>query len=175
MRANFLKVFVTVVAIMATSASIASEHRKHERWDDGAPSVVLVRAHKLIGMDDQHRERVLFEDAHGVLVPLTDLRGLIARLNADLGQIATGSYDALKLQVANEAHIYGTSGRPVVTRLRNDGGPDVLQVPGTLLVTSRGVQHLWPDSAEAWPYDRGYTNERGDKPYRQGKRHGDDD
>jgi hypothetical protein len=170
-----LAVFVAAIALTATSASIASEHRKHERWDDVAPSVVLVRAHKLIGMDDQQRERVLFEDADGVLVPLTDLRGLIARLNADLGQIAMGSYDALKLKVANEAHVYGTSGRPVVTRLRNEGEPDVLHLPGSFRVTARGVQHVWPESAEAWPYaSRGYRNKHKDRYARQGKGHDDD-
>ncbi len=143
MATKFGIVLTTVVALAATSNTFASEFTTHNAGKDAAaPSVVQVRAQKLIGVDANNREWTLFEDERGVLLPLAELQQIGGHLAVAQSPVADGAYHDLRLVLANEVHVYGAPTGPVHSRLRTVDGQVTLNMLGTVLVVTGEVQPL---------------------------------
>jgi hypothetical protein len=131
---------IGAVAMATASTAFASGHRGQNRDTDGTlPSTVLIRVQKFTGVDANKREQVLYQSDRGVLLPLSHLAVIGHYTNYDQPRVADGAYHSLKIELANEAHIYGAPTGPVHTPLRADGAANVIDIPGTVVVAEGEV------------------------------------
>jgi hypothetical protein len=174
MATKFTKTLIGTIVMTAAFSVAASESYPYpgkSGESNATPAMVLVRAHKLTGQDEFQRERVLFSSEHGVLLSTTDVTRISSYLNPKQQSVPEGTYHFLRLELANEAFIYASPAGPVVTRLRNDGRPEVVSMSGVIRAAGGEFTPLALE-LESWRAPQpspqfsthGKTSERGSTP-----------
>lgn len=128
---------------LASTAFAAERHGRDAGTAAAVPtSIVLVRVHKVLGLDAANHKQVLYQNERGALIPLNNLAQIGPYLEGVKQGVADGAYHDLKVELANDLYVYNHISEPIRTQFNIKGDPTVLGMLGTVLVTNGQVQPL---------------------------------
>ncbi|MGE0081522.1 MAG: hypothetical protein AB7U81_09525 [Thiohalomonadaceae bacterium] len=126
-----------LLAFALASTVLATEEQGDAGKDTKPAAAVYVTVLKVTALDAEDKERILYQDAAGMRLPLAELRYIGRRLQGE--GVPAGVFHELRVELDDEVEVSIPGRETFRTRFGHDGAPTVLRLPGPVVLPKSGA------------------------------------